>query len=222
MIKINLGCGARPFVGKEWVNVDSGIDFDMLRAKKGPFSDAPDYGEDTITVIGDALNLPFPDNYADYLESQDMVEHLPFYLQPALYKEMFRVLKPGGELRVSTVDFSSLARIWLEEVDNNPNVTSDDYVNVQEMIYGNQFHDGEYHKTAYSPTLASTLLNGAGFTDVTITIYPRFSLEFPPLYGCDSVREHQKLVAEREKDQEIKTSIGCRSDVLYLNAFKPQ
>jgi SAM-dependent methyltransferase len=47
---------------------------------------------------GDALNLPFPDATFDVVWSQHAAMNIPD--KPALYREMARVLKPGGHLAI--------------------------------------------------------------------------------------------------------------------------
>ena len=47
-----------------------------------------------VDIVGDLYNLPFADNYFDYIFSIYVLEHIA-YPQAAI-NEMFRVLKPGG------------------------------------------------------------------------------------------------------------------------------
>lgn len=51
--------------------------------------------------------LPFPDNSALKIQSQDVFEHLPFDKVPFVLDETYRVLKPGGVFRLSVPDYRS-------------------------------------------------------------------------------------------------------------------
>ena len=51
-------------------------------------------------VVGSVLDLPFPDDVFDVVFSTEVIEHTPDPLQAVL--EMYRVVKPGGHLVVST------------------------------------------------------------------------------------------------------------------------
>jgi 2-polyprenyl-6-hydroxyphenyl methylase/3-demethylubiquinone-9 3-methyltransferase len=60
-------------------------------------------------LIGDARNLPLPDDVADYALLADVLDHIPDY-DKAL-TEAARVLKPGGKLYINTINRSF--RSWL-------------------------------------------------------------------------------------------------------------
>jgi SAM-dependent methyltransferase len=50
--------------------------------------------------------LPIPDNSADVVIFQEVMEHLPNHVNPL--QEIYRILKPGGELFITTPNMSSL------------------------------------------------------------------------------------------------------------------
>jgi predicted SAM-dependent methyltransferase len=91
---LNLGCGS--FVHEEWINVDF--------VSSNPLVFAHNLLE----------GIPLPDNDFDAVYHSHVLEHfsrsgaLPF-----LY-ECFRVLKPGGILRVVIPDLESIAREYLQ------------------------------------------------------------------------------------------------------------
>jgi SAM-dependent methyltransferase len=131
--------------------------------------------EDMEYVQADAAILPFKDNYADLIESSDMIEHIPFRQVPFVLKEMFRVLKKGGELKIQTTNFDELAKLWAEQViDKNMDFSDVNcpFFNLQEIIYGNQNHGGEFHISLFNPAYMKALLAYIGFSDIIITIYP--------------------------------------------------
>ena len=83
--KLNLGCGNNPKEG--WVNLDRvylpGVD-----------------------VVHDMTNvpLPFPDNHFDVIFAQQVLDH--FRALPVI-QDLNRILKPGGELIIEVMHFTS-------------------------------------------------------------------------------------------------------------------
>lgn len=119
-VKINLGCGISQLKG--FINVDSG-DFDG------------DY------IKADVRELPFEDEYADYILARQVLEHIPFREIIPTLLEWFRVLKPGGRMVVTCPDFDWLAEQWTKE-----EFSIETWDELAQGIYGNQLHDGERHQ----------------------------------------------------------------------------
>jgi SAM-dependent methyltransferase len=57
---------------------------------------------------GSVNALPYPDAAFDRALCLDVLEHLPFQDQPGALAELFRVLRPGGELLVSVPNLAHL------------------------------------------------------------------------------------------------------------------
>ena len=183
---LNLGCGVS--LADDFVNVDNFFDMKDLRngqkTKKGPFKNAR-VPKGAKFVRGDMRALPFDDNYADYIECNDAIEHMALADVQSALAEMYRVLKPGGKLAVQTTNFDELAKLWTLNVANNPLGTQKDidaYVTLSQVIYGNQAGPGEFHRTLYNPYILGYHLRNAGFKleDITITIYPTNSKMIAP------------------------------------------
>jgi len=51
-----------------------------------------------LCVHANAFQMPFPDEYFDYVVSSDFLGHIPLEQKGALYREFRRVLKPGGRM----------------------------------------------------------------------------------------------------------------------------
>ena len=163
LIRLNLGCGGRPLRGYVNVDMDS---LDQIRARY------PDqqFDDDLIIAQYDLYNLPYPDDSVDEVRSEGLIEHLPFVDEPKFFHEVVRLLRPGGLLYLSTVDFEMAARQWLAAVDD----WKDFYRNDQEAIlkhhwfgtytyepinrwgyltatfYGSQNGAGQFHTNCYS------------------------------------------------------------------------
>lgn len=98
--KLNLGCGRNLLTG--WLNADL-------------YSISP-----LIFQMDASRPFPFPDNSFHYVFSEHMFEHLDLSGQQNMMMECYRILQPGGVLRISTPNF------WfLYDLINNP----DSYIN---------------------------------------------------------------------------------------------
>jgi SAM-dependent methyltransferase len=83
---LHLGCGPHVLAG--WLNTD-------LHAIR------PD-----VVCVDVTKRFPFGDSLFDYVFTEHMIEHLCFADARNAITESFRVLKPGGRIRVSTPDLA--------------------------------------------------------------------------------------------------------------------
>jgi len=91
---LNIGCGT--VFHPAWVNIDLGVDSEV--------------------ISHDVANgLPFPDNMYDVVYHSHLLEHMPVEDALPFMKECFRVLKPGGVIRVLVPDLEQIARFYLEK-----------------------------------------------------------------------------------------------------------
>jgi SAM-dependent methyltransferase len=67
----------------------------------------PNYSSDRVRT-GSLLNLPYPDGTFDRAMCLDVLEHLSYDDQPLALAELFRVLRPSGELLVSVPNLAHL------------------------------------------------------------------------------------------------------------------
>lgn len=95
---INLGCGNT--YHSDWVNIDfSPRQPDLL-------------GYDLCREI------PFPDETFMVVYHSHLLEHLPKKMALPFLKECFRVLRPGGVLRLAVPDMEGIARAYLKTLDD--------------------------------------------------------------------------------------------------------
>ena len=97
MNKLNIGCGDR--FAKGWTN----IDFHS--------SDA------SVTRVNILRGLPYPEASFDVVYSSHVLEHFPRDTAGRMLKEMHRVLKPGGLVRVVVPDLEQTCREYLRVLD---------------------------------------------------------------------------------------------------------
>ena len=67
----------------------------------------PNYSSDRVRT-GSLTELPYPDGTFDRALCLDVLEHLPYHEPPVALRELFRVLRPAGELLVSVPNLAHL------------------------------------------------------------------------------------------------------------------
>lgn len=91
---LHLGCGKHLLEG--WLNADLQPD--------------PSRG---IVKLDAREPFPFADAGFDYVFSEHMIEHVPYVDGVRMIHECFRVLRPGGKIRIATPDFRFLINLYL-------------------------------------------------------------------------------------------------------------
>lgn len=158
--KLNLGCGVNVIPGKEWTNVDK---YYVPKPKPVNF------------VKADIKDLPFDKNTFDYVLCEQTLEHMTMDEIPAVLSEIRRVLKKGGKATIVVPDFRSIVSQWMDynwEAHFNPMI----YKFLSEVIYGNQMHPGEFHKTPITGGFLFYALNNAGLKNHVLVLHNKDSL----------------------------------------------
>lgn len=173
-VQLNLGCGV--YLVKDFINVDKFYTLKQIKSKKGKFKNSV-IEEGSKYVQADICKLPFKNDYADYIESIDAVEHIPFFKIIPAFKEMYRVLKPGCTLCFATTNFDEIAKNWTNRVAGKPfnsEKVMKDYLDLMEIIYGNQTAKGEFHLIPFNPYFLSFILTQSGFklSNIKMRVYP--------------------------------------------------
>lgn len=96
MEMLNLGCGRR--FHPAWINVD--------------------FAGNAPHVLGHDLKkgIPFADKSFQVVYHSHLLEHFPRELAPGFLRECYRVLGPGGLLRVVVPDLEGIAKLFLERL----------------------------------------------------------------------------------------------------------
>jgi len=151
--RLNLGCGHHALAA--WLNVD------LEGGRRG-------------TTYMDALRpYPLPDNSLDAILCEHLIEHLPSEGGKYLLGEAYRVLKPGGAIRIVTPDLESLARMCV----NEPNEAERRYLDFVAKLHGRKAIEPsdalnyifyEYgHRHIYTAKRLSEAMTAAGFVEIT-------------------------------------------------------
>lgn len=167
---INLNLGSGVCIRRGFINVDKYYSEEEIRSKKGRFKMAVVEKGGTY-VQADIKKMPFPDNYADYVELFNTIEHFPHYHVLEYMKEIYRVMKKDGMLRIMTNSFSGICAQWLQLM-TDTNLNIDQYNDMAEVFYGNQYGDseGEVHRCPFTPQYMNYILTNTGFKKGTMTV----------------------------------------------------
>ncbi len=152
-VRLHLGCGSRLFEG--YINVD------------GEYM-----SHDPNVVIHDLTKpFPLPDNCVDEILSIHVVEHISRQFILPMYKEFYRILRPGGAAATERPDLLKMC----EEVVKNPDCfwTNDKRLIKRTIagIYGDSVRYPDptmLHKWGYSGESMSRIFRDAGFVRVQI------------------------------------------------------
>lgn len=117
-----------------------------------------------VDHVGDAVDLrrfadgAFAEVYASHvLEHFDYVDALP-----AALAEWWRVLAPGGVLRLSVPDLDTLAHLLLQrrQLDVNQRFQ------VMRMLFGGHAHEHDHHRVGLNDEFIAAYLQRAGFARI--------------------------------------------------------
>jgi predicted SAM-dependent methyltransferase len=175
--RLNWGCGPKPRDG--WVNSDR--------------LDGPG-----VDVVGDIRDgLPIDGHAFDYVVAMHVLQDLPYLdVVPAL-RELRRVLRPGGVLRLGLPDLDrALAALARDDRDyfyipDEEITTTSGKLIVQITWYGSV-------RTPFTWEFARELLVKAGFTRVDRCAYRRTMTPYAGIVELDN-RERESLFVEAQE-----------------------
>lgn len=93
--KLQIGCGPNTMQGC-WLNTDLY------------------FTKHKVASLDAGKPFPFPDAAFEYIYSEHMFEHLKFAQGLNMLGECFRVLKPGGDIRLATPDIDFLIKLYTD------------------------------------------------------------------------------------------------------------
>lgn len=172
-LKLHLGCGGQPKDG--WINIDC-------------------VGDPVELAWNLAHGIPFSDGSVDAIFNEHLFEHISLRDGEKLMDECFRVLKPGGILRIGVPDAGELIRSYVgdgEYVDRLHPDRPTRLLGVQELFY---WHD---HVTMFDDDTLALLFRAGGFPE-------------------PKRREFGDTALDTAPDTERR-----RAETLYMEAVKP-
>jgi predicted SAM-dependent methyltransferase len=95
--KLQIGTGPNPLPG--WLNTDL-------------LPDTYPEHRSRIVLLDAARAFPFDDMAFDYVFSEHQIEHISEAAAHTMVRECFRVLRPGGRIRVATPDLAAIVGLY--------------------------------------------------------------------------------------------------------------
>lgn len=151
--KLHIGCQDHPLDG--WLNADI-------------------YPKQSQVIYLDATKtFPFADNTFSYIFSEHMIEHISFQDGFQMIMECYRILKPGGKIRIATPDLAFLMNLYAkpeEELHKSYTTFSkryfpDNHPVMTGRVVNNFFRDWG-HKYIHDKQSLAYLLEHAGFLEI--------------------------------------------------------
>jgi dolichol-phosphate mannosyltransferase len=96
--RLDIGCGSSKIIRSNPEAVALDIELPKLRFLRRT---------NPLLVRGSCFRLPFADHSFESLVNSQLIEHVPY--DPNLFRELNRVLKPGGTLVIGTPDYGRAA-----------------------------------------------------------------------------------------------------------------
>ena len=191
--KLHIGSGMN--ILKNWCNTDINPSI-----KQGIFLDA-------------RKRFPFDDCTFDYIFSEHLIEHLEYREGIRMFRECFRILKPGGKIRTATPDLRYLVELY------NPEKTEiqkreiarivDTYFSdigiYQDVFVINNFFRNFGHKFIYDYKILHETMRKTGFINIILCNAGESSdknlrsLESHGKYITDEINKLQTFVVEGMK-----------------------
>lgn len=178
---LNIGCGTDYKEG--WINIDNNSDDNVKRL-------------DLNWDLRDPL--PFKENSVDFVFNEHFFEHLTVEEGQAAMKDLMRVLKPGGVMRIAMPDLERVVNNYLNTpLSKDPVIkkhgfgyvkTKAEWINMSFRWWG--------HKWLYDWDELKRRLNDAGYDKVQRCELGKSS--YPELRNLE-IRDESYLIAEVTK-----------------------
>ena len=160
-LKLNIGCGTSGIEG--WVNIDNSPSILLARLPLGKrIFRTPDWPR-SARRIDVRKRIPYPDSSVFCIYSSHTFEHFTYEESQAVARECFRVLKPGGVLRIVAPDLGIIVRDYLADAADP--LASHRFVSrllltssVRDVV-----HAGAHHKQMFDARSLVHMLQGVGF-----------------------------------------------------------
>lgn len=162
-MKLYLGCAEPPFHQQHYTlfpDLDSWTWVDL-------YVDHPQVKKWDATKLSEVM-----DNSVEKIYASHLLEHFPHVQVPQILKTWYSKLKTDGRIYINVPD---LAWASHQLYKLSQGALLDGYYNqfggehgLQEIFYGSEAHEGEYHKSGYISSYLNQLLTEAGFKDIKI------------------------------------------------------
>jgi SAM-dependent methyltransferase len=200
---VNIGCGLS--IAPGWINIDNSPNarlakFQLLRWmlwKVGLLSDFhyKVAWPDSILIHDARKKLPFAASSIDYVYTSHFLEHNSLDDARKIVSNVFRILKPGGVLRVVVPDLALGARQYLDALQMNPSDSdaAREFLDWMQLGYPGV---RDPHLWMYDAPSLISILTDTGFVNVTVCDFKKGRVP-----DCDILdsRPNDSLHVEAEK-----------------------
>jgi len=139
-IKLDIGCGSPDKTMQGYTGVD-------------PFVD-------TAEVQAPMWRLPFEDSSVSAIICSHALEHIAKDMVVPTMMEFARVIKPGGKIEIRVPNLKWCVEQWLKMGGNGWEL---------DCIFGNQDHEGEFHKTGFTRDILVAAVKRGGLKVIEVT-----------------------------------------------------
>jgi predicted SAM-dependent methyltransferase len=162
--------------------------------------------------------FPFEDNSLDYIFHEHVVEHLNYHQAQFMLQECFRILKPGGRIRIATPDLQVFVELYGNQTNSQQKLFLSDYVRLNSEVWS---HDLKHVRNNHAVFVLNHSFRAWGH---------QFLYDFSTLVdtlesaGFSAVERHSP---QRSRDDNLsgleyrKEFVGI-FDALVVEAQKPQ
>ena len=141
-IKLNLGSGGKETHKKGYINIDL-------------------YEDSDLRIDCMDIDKHWEENSVDEFYASHIIEHYSFKEVPILLEKIYKLLKPGGKLEIRIPDLQYLGAKfgnlgWWKRCSNGKSW-------MKNGIFGDQSHEGHFHKSGFSFQTIKQELEKVGF-----------------------------------------------------------
>lgn len=214
MIRINVGCGCSPTSG--WRNFDNSISLRLSKIKLLPsvlhklrLVDGSQYkfiefARNNDIEYGDATKgLPIPDGSCDVIYTSHMMEHLDRSEVKSFLNESYRILRPGGIMRIAIPDLLKQVSKYTRDSDADAFLEGMSLCAPRPRSFAHKLRiilvGTRHHQWMYDGESLVRILQKHGFTGAEI---------MPS--GKTKIHNHESLDLKEREDESV-----------YVEAFKP-
>lgn len=182
--KLQVGTSHTPLAG--WLNTDVVLE------------------NPEVVYLDATLPFPFQDNIFDYVACEHMIEHVDHAGALVMLRESFRVLKPGGRIRLATPNLKTLAGLIAAEKSAAQSYYIDWIVRnclpeasyCKDVFVLNNAFRAWGHQFIYDPETLKTAMTRCGFED--LADYTPGVSDDPNLRGLEA---HGRLIGDEGINQ---------------------
>jgi len=215
--KLNLGCGSN--IVKGFINIDNSPSLLLASFPRfcsclnkigilsnGSMEAVRKFHEKREGVHYHNLKsrLPFRSGVASVIYISHMIEHLPYERASKLIGECFRILAPGGVLRIVVPDLQRRIKRYLLDLENHELFPANKFIESLQMgekeevslfhRLGRLFRDGRRHRWMYDGLTLQNMMKEFGFVHAEILEFGNSRIEEIESLDLSCYRDHSVYI----------------------------